>query len=136
MVSDTDKLHTGAANPATTGEHFVGSTPSPDTEAVEGLVERLRRVQEYGRGPECSVFMPVNPDGPEAANRILALTEAVGRQTALVDRLCSAVEREVEGIGGEGSLAVLRLLGPVNDEAIALLGGREALKLSDAIQKG
>jgi hypothetical protein len=122
MVSDTDKLHTGAANPATTGEHFVGSTPSPATEAVR-LVHRLR-YWEGGGHPHGLLHR-------KAADRILALTEAMGRQTALVDRLCSAVEREVEGIGGEGSLAVLRLIGPVNDEAIALLGGREALKLSE-----
>jgi hypothetical protein len=70
MVSDTDKLHTGAANPATTGEHFVGSTPSPATEAVR-LVHRLRYWEGDG-----------HPHGllhRKAADRILALTEAMGR---------------------------------------------------------
>jgi hypothetical protein len=137
---------------------LVTRTPSPDTEAVEGLVERLRTpsdtpevmsawdswrkyIKEGGGASwprdafEC-LLDNIDEERAEAADRIIALREAMGRQTALVDRLCSAVEREVEGIGGEGSLAVLRLIGPVNDEAIALLGGREALKLSEETDGG
>jgi hypothetical protein len=63
----------------------------------------------------------------EAASQILAMKGALEEQTIMVDRLCSAVDRETEGIGGEGSLTVLRLLGPINDNAIALLGGRSAI---------
>jgi hypothetical protein len=43
------------------------------------------------------------------------------QQTELVDRLLSAVERAEADIGGEGSLTVLGLLGPVNDQARASL---------------
>ena len=80
--------------------------------------------------PMCGIYA-VYRAPTDLARENIALKEAMGRQTALVDRLCAAVEREVEGIGGEGSLTVLKLLGPVNDEAIALLGGRDALKLSE-----
>lgn len=66
------------------GETFVGSTDGrvwhygcnsltpaalvPQEEEVGRMVERLRRVQEYGHGPESSVYLPVNPDGPDAAD--------------------------------------------------------------------
>jgi len=49
------------------------------------------------------------------------LREFAGRQTALVDRVCSAVERGEQDVGGEGALTVLRELGPVNDQLLALL---------------
>lgn len=47
------------------------------------------------------------------------------KQTELVERLCDAVDRASEDIGGEGALTVLRLLGPVNDEAIAMLAAAQ-----------
>jgi hypothetical protein len=63
----------------------------------------------------------------EAMPDVVGLREALERQTIMVDRLCSAVDRETQGIGGEGSLTVLGLLGPINDDCLALLGGRAAL---------
>lgn len=55
---------------------------------------------------------------PEAG---AGVREALRVQTDLVGRLCDAVDREAEDIGGESSLSVLRLLGPHHAVAVAAL---------------
>lgn len=57
-------------------------------------------------------------------------------QTAMVDRLCEAVDRETNDTGGgEGSLTVLHLLGPINDRCIELLGGRAMVRAGPAAER-
>jgi hypothetical protein len=47
--------------------------------------------------------------------------EAFREQTDLVERLCDAVDRAENDIGGEGALAVLKLLGPAWERSRAAL---------------
>jgi hypothetical protein len=49
-----------------------------------------------------------------------SVREALAAQTAVVDRLCRAIERAENDIGGERVSTVLRELGPANDARAAL----------------
>jgi hypothetical protein len=64
-----------------------------------------------------------------SAAEVEALRGAATDVADLVERLTDAVERETHDIGGEGSLTVLRLLGPAYDRLRAALtspdGGRK-----------
>jgi hypothetical protein len=55
------------------------------------------------------------------------LVAALGEQTLLVDRLCTAVDQAAHDIGHESIDDLLRLIGPANEHCIEVLGGREAL---------
>lgn len=94
-----------------------GQGQDPDEDAPLGLIcgpnnEQLPTWRFYEEHAESAIL---------ALRSRSYLRELLREQTDLVDRLCSAVERAENDIGGEGSLTVLRLLGPVNDRALAAL---------------
>lgn len=53
--------------------------------------------------------------------------EAFIRQTALIDRLCNAVDAATEDVGHEGVETLLKLIGPHNENCVELLGGIAAV---------
>lgn len=63
---------------------------------------------------------------PPADERGEALREALREQTAIVDRLLTAVDCAAEDIGHERVDVILRELGPANDKARAALATRES----------
>ncbi|WP_203234511.1 hypothetical protein [Sphingomonas solaris] len=71
----------------------------------------------------------MTPTDPSTALAIFA------EQTDLVERLCDAVDREAEDIGGESSMTVLRLLGPHHARAKASLADIHAKPTAEPFQQ-
>lgn len=61
---------------------------------------------------DSDTHVTIDPAGPSEAAQIAELKAALQAQTDLVDRLCEAADAEAEDRPSEGSLKLLRLLGP------------------------
>lgn len=113
----------------------ISTTPEPTEPAgVVGLVERFSMqidamVLVYSNNHAAGI--EAGHKAKEFAAELIAALrtppllevakEALEEQTDVVDRLCSAIERAEQDIGGESVRTVLALLGPANDRARATL---------------
>jgi len=99
----------------TLGDRVVDLTNERDKAARDrdAMGEQLERAED-----EASRYQAERDAARDIAARF---RDELTRQTDLVDRLTDAVDREANDIGGEGSLTVLRLLGPNLTSARAAL---------------
>jgi hypothetical protein len=94
---------------------WLKEEPMPDTPTPQAIADLVAQYPNARCGSEgdqvrwmdraCAALLSLSA-------RKARLRKALTIQTDLVVRLCDAVDREAEDIGGESALSVLQLLGP------------------------